>query len=330
MKQRANRTPFAGLDPATVLAAAESIGFAPSGKMFALNSYENRVYQLAADDGDSWVFKFYREGRWSDEQIHEEHRFTQELAEGELPVAAPLTVDGATLFRHAGLRFAAFPYLVGRAPEIDSPPALELLGRTLARMHAVGAAARFRSRPAISVERLGFAARETVLAGGLLPESLVDRYAEVAAQLVERVAAEFEAVGPIAQLRIHGDCHAGNILWHANGPVFVDFDDCVTGPRIQDLWMFLSGGPADQQSSWMHLMAGYEMFGTIDPLELRLVEPLRALRIVNYAAWLTERWEDPAFPRAFPWFNEPRFWERHLNDLLEQFAAIDEPPLLSR
>ncbi len=330
MKQRANVTPFSGLDPATVLAAAESIGFEPSGKLFALNSYENRVYQIATDDGAVWVFKFYREGRWSDAQILEEHRFTRELAERDLPVAAPIERDGDTLFRFAGLRFAAFPYLVGRAPEIDSPPALELLGRTLARMHAVGAAERFRTRPAISVARLGDDARRTVLSGGLLPESLLERYAEVSEQIIERVATEFDAVGPVAQLRIHGDCHAGNILWCNNGPVFVDFDDCVSGPRIQDLWMFLSGGPADQQSSWMHLMAGYEMFGAVDTLELRLVEPLRALRIVHYAAWLTARWDDPAFPRAFPWFNEPRFWERHLNDLLEQFAAIDEPPLLSR
>jgi Ser/Thr protein kinase RdoA (MazF antagonist) len=330
VNRRTDAAPFANLDPESVLAAAESIGFAPSGKMFALNSYENRVYQLADDDGQSWVFKFYREGRWSDAQILEEHAFTHELAALELPVAAPVIRDGATLFRFAGLRFAAFPYLIGRAPEIDSPPALELLGRTLARLHAVGAAARFRTRPMISVERLGYAARDTVLDGGLIPDALIDRYAEVAEQLVERVAAEFDAVGRVSQLRIHGDCHGGNILWCANGPVFVDFDDCVTGPRIQDLWMFLSGNPADQQSSWMHLMAGYEQFGAIDTLELRLIEPLRALRIVHYAAWLTERWQDPAFPRAFPWFNEPRFWERHLNDLLEQFAAIDEPPLLSR
>jgi Ser/Thr protein kinase RdoA (MazF antagonist) len=328
--QRANVAPFSDLDPASVLAAAESIGFEPSGKMFALNSYENRVYQLADDDGQTWVFKFYREGRWSDAEILEEHAFTHELAAHELPVAAPIKRDGVTLFRFARLRFAAFPYLVGRAPEIDSPPALELLGRTLARMHAVGAIARFRTRPSISVERLGFRARDVVLAGGLLPDALSDRYAEVAERLVERVADEFESVGPVAQLRIHGDCHGGNILWCANGPVFVDFDDCVTGPRVQDLWMFLSGGAADQQSSWMHLMAGYEQFGSIESVELRLIEPLRALRIVNYAAWLTERWADPAFPRAFPWFNEPRFWERHLNDLLEQFAVIDEPPLLSR
>jgi Ser/Thr protein kinase RdoA (MazF antagonist) len=323
-------TPFAGLDPGRVLAAAESIGLEPNGRLFALNSYENRVYQLGVEDGALWVLKFYRDARWSDAQILEEHSFTAELAAAELPVVAPLQRDGQTLFSHAGMRFAAFAYRAGRAPEIESPAALELLGRTLARVHAIGARVGFRARPRLDVERLGVKARAAVLMSGLVSEAMRARYAEVSERLVDRVQQEFAAVGSLASLRIHGDCHAGNILWCDNGPLFVDFDDCMTGPRIQDLWMFLAGGPDEQQGIWMHLMNGYESFGDIDPVELRLVEPLRALRMVNYAAWLAERWADPAFPRAFPWFNEPRFWERHVNDLLEQSAAIDQPPILAR
>jgi Ser/Thr protein kinase RdoA (MazF antagonist) len=326
---RSIAAPFATLDPPSVLAAAESVGIVPSGRLFALNSYENRVYQLAAETGELWVLKFYRAARWTDAQIREEHAFALELAARDLPVAPPIVRDGASLFAHDGHRFALFPYVAGRAPELDSNAALELLGRTLARMHTVGAAQVFRARPRLSIARFGSDARQTVLASGFLPSALESRYAEVSEQLIERVRDEFAACDPVAMIRIHGDCHPGNILWHQSGPLFVDFDDCVSGPRIQDLWMFLSGSAADQQSAWMHLMAGYESFGNIDAIELRLVEPLRALRMLHYAAWLAGRWSDPAFPRAFPWFSEPRFWERHLNDLLEQQAVIDQPPLLA-
>ncbi|MEZ5473898.1 MAG: serine/threonine protein kinase [Steroidobacteraceae bacterium] len=329
MTERANR-PFAALDPPAVLAAAESIGIATSGRLLALNSYENRVYQVADESGALWVFKFYRPARWRDAEIREEHDFALELAQAELPVAAPLQRDGETLFHLDGQRFAAFEYLAGRAPELDRPDALELLGRTLARVHAIGAIARFRQRPALSLQRLGFDARQSVLASGFVPRALADRYADISAQLLDRVQQEFDAVGPVSDLRIHGDCHPGNILWRATGPLFVDFDDCVSGPRVQDLWMFLAGGAAEQQSGWAHLMTGYESFGSVDAIELRLIEPLRSLRMLHYAAWLAVRWDDPAFPRAFPWFVEPRYWERHLQDLMEQLANIDEPPLLAR
>ncbi len=312
------------------MAAADAIGIAASGRLLALNSYENRVYQVADEAGVLWVFKFYRPNRWSDAAILEEHRYTLELAAHELPVARPLQRDGSTLFHLAGQRYAAFEYLAGRAPELDRPDALELLGRTLARVHAVGRVARFEHRPVLSLQRLGSDAREQVLASGFVPAALQDRYADISAQLLDRVADEFDAVGPVSQLRIHGDCHPGNILWRATGPLFVDFDDCMTGPAVQDLWMFLAGGPAEQQSGWMHLMRGYESFGEVDALELRLVEPLRSLRILHYAGWLAARWDDPAFPRAFPWFSEPRYWERHLQDLMEQLSNIDEPPLLAR
>jgi Ser/Thr protein kinase RdoA (MazF antagonist) len=310
--------------------AAESIGLEPSGRLFALNSYENRVYQLGEEDGTLWVLKFYRPARWTDAQIAEEHALTFELAEAELPVAAPQRRDGESLFVHAGLRFAAFPYLAGRAPELDDNATLTLLGRTLARMHAVGGRGRFDHRPTLTLDRLGVRARDAVLDSGFVPESLVEQYARVSDQVIGRVRQCFEGFGALPRIRIHGDCHGGNILWRENGPLFVDLDDCMSGPRIQDLWMFLSGDAATQQSSWAALMEGYELFGEFDYAELTLVEALRSLRILHYAAWIATRWHDPAFPRAFPWFGEGRFWERHLSDLFEQMAAMDDPPILSR
>lgn len=322
--------PFDALDPDAVFAAAESIGLDPSGRLFALNSYENRVYQLGDEQGGLWVLKFYRPERWSDAAIDEEHAFTFDLAEADLPVAAPLQRDGRSLFVHRGQRFAAFPYLAGRAPELDDPATLALLGRTLARIHAVGARQSFAHRPVLSVARLGDGARTQVLASGFVPEALRGQYARVSEQVIGRVRQNVDNFGPLPRLRIHGDCHAGNILWRDNGPLFVDLDDCMSGPRIQDLWMFLAGDAASQQASWAALMEGYEVFGEFDFAELTLVESLRSLRILQHAAWIANRWSDPAFPRAFPWFGEARFWERHICDLFEQLAAMDDPPILSR
>ena len=322
--------PFDALDPGAVLTAAESIGIPASGRLFALNSYENRVYQLGDDDGGLWVLKFYRPARWSDAAIHEEHEFTFELAAAELPVAAPLRRDGASLFVHAGLRFAAFPWMPGRAPELDQRDTLTLLGRTLARMHAIGSQRRFIHRPSLTIERLGDGARAQVIDSGFVPDALAAQYARVSEQVIGRVRQSFDGFGAMPRLRIHGDCHVGNILWRPTGPLFVDLDDCMSGPRIQDLWMFLSGDADAQQSSWAAIMEGYEMFGEFDHAELTLVEALRTLRILHHAAWIAHRWLDPAFPRAFPWFGEARFWERHIADLLEQLAAMDDPPILSR
>jgi Ser/Thr protein kinase RdoA (MazF antagonist) len=324
------RAPFDSLDPGAVFSAAESIGIEPSGRLFALNSYENRVYQLGDEDGALWVLKFYRPARWSDAQIAEELAFTFELAAAELPVAAPTRRDNASVFEHGGLRFAAFPYLAGRAPELEDRDTLILLGRTLARMHGVGARARFRHRPALSIDRFGLRARQQVIASGFVPEALREQYARVSEQVIGRVRQSFTAFGPLPGLRIHGDCHAGNILWRTTGPLFVDLDDCMSGPRIQDLWMFLAGDAASQQATWAALMEGYELFGELDFAELTLVESLRTLRILHHAAWIAHRWHDPAFPRAFPWFADARFWERHIADLLEQLAAMDDPPILSR
>ena len=329
MRSGSDLQPFAALTPERVLESAEAAGLEPDGRLLALNSYENRVYRLGSAGGFR-VLKFYRPGRWSDAQILEEHAFTAELVSEELPVAAPLPIEGRTLLRHAGFRFTAFDCLAGREPELDATGARELLGRTLARLHMVGARGRFVRRPAIDPERYGVQARRAVLGSALLPEALTEQYARLSAQLLERIERVYDEAAPVAQIRVHGDCHLGNLLWGEQGPRFVDLDDCAMGPRIQDLWMLLSGSPAEQQSQWAELLEGYEQFGRLEYSELRLIEPLRALRMLHHAAWVCERWSDPAFPRAFPWFGEARHWEGYLNDLAEQMAAIDEPPLLAR
>jgi Ser/Thr protein kinase RdoA (MazF antagonist) len=322
-----DRAPFSGLTPDVVLDAAASMGFEGEGILFALNSYENRVYQLGRGER-ALVLKFYRPARWSDVQIIEEHVFTAELATADLPVAAPIAVSGDTLLRFGEYRFAVFPWRRGRAPELDAHESRTILGRSLARVHQVGTARAFVSRARLTVERLGWEARKLVLASDLLPQSLAERYAEVSAALLERVAAEFTATGSISGLRIHGDCHLGNVLWNEQGPVFVDLDDCLMGPRIQDLWMLLAGSADEQQRQWAELMEGYQQFANFDFRELKLIEPLRALRMIHHAAWVSHRWGDPAFPRAFPWFAQARHWETHIADLLEQADAISDPPLL--
>jgi Ser/Thr protein kinase RdoA (MazF antagonist) len=318
--------PFNGLTPEVVLDAAAAVGLDIDGTLFALNSYENRVYQLHGPRGPL-VLKFYRPARWSDAQIGEEHEFTAELAAQELPVAAPLSLGGSTLVRYREFRFAAFPWLRGRAPELDASDARQLLGRTIARLHQVGARHAFEVRPRIGIERLGWQARSQVLASELLPAALTERYSSVSGALLERVLAGFAAAGGFGEIRLHGDCHLGNLLWNEHGPAFVDLDDGAMGPRIQDLWMMLSGSPPEQQRQWGEILEGYQQFADFDLRELRLIEPLRALRMLHHAAWVAHRWSDPAFPRAFPWFGEPRYWEGYLQDLLEQIEAIDDPPL---
>jgi len=320
-------TPFAGLSPEVVLDAAVSAGFEADGRLLALNSYENRVYQLETAQGPL-VLKFYRAGRWSDEQIGEEHALTAELAAAELPVAAPFAVAGRTLLRYQDFRFAVFPWMRGRAPELDQPEARAMLGRALARMHRLGAVRPFQHRPRLTIERFGHAARAAVLASGLLPDSLTERYAQASSLLLSRVEALMRDVGRVEEIRLHGDCHLGNLLWNEQGPVFVDLDDCMMGPRIQDLWMLCSGTPAGEQREWDELLTGYQQFGDFDFREVRLIEALRALRMLHHAGWVAQRWRDPAFPRAFPWFGEVRHWESYVTDLLEQSITIENQPLL--
>lgn len=335
-------TPFSGLDPQAVLEAVESLGLQTDGRLFALNSYENRVYRLGleqplADQGfsaadvqlDAVVVKFYRPQRWSDAQILEEHAFALELAQAQLPVAAPVRCEGQTLHDSDGFRFALFECCRGGAPELDAAGARELLGRTLGRIHAQGSRWPFDERESWVDSEWGQRARRTVLDLGVVPQPVRASYQQVSGQLADAIAAQVGSTDNWRQLRLHGDCHLGNILWNARGPVIVDLDDCIQGPAIHDLWMFLSGGsPATQQAEWAQLMAGYEQFADFDYNEVALIEPLRGLRMLNHAAWLASRWTDPAFPKAFPWFAEARYWERHVADLREQLEALADPPLL--
>jgi Ser/Thr protein kinase RdoA (MazF antagonist) len=318
--------PYDRLTPDVSLGAAETFGLECTGSILALASYENRVYQIGTADGFV-VAKFYRPGRWSDAAILEEHDFALELAAQEIPVVPPLVHDEATLHEHEGYRFALYERRGGRWPELGTRDDREWLGRFLGRLHAVGAVQRFRSRPTLDRVELGVRSVEQVLAGDWLPPHLVASYEEITGQLLDAVDACFEDVGRYRELRIHGDCHRGNVLWTDDGPHFVDLDDCMNGPAVQDLWLFLAGSRDEMAAQLGELLEGYGRFFEFDYRELMLVEALRTLRLMHYTAWITRRWHDPAFPRAFPWLGEARYWEQHVQALLEQRAALDEPPL---
>ena len=320
--------PYAGLTPDTVLNALESVGLRADGRLLALNSYENRVYQVGMEEGPPVVAKFYRPARWSDAQILEEHAFVLELAERELPVVAPQALaGGVTLHAFAGFRFAVYPRRGGRAPELDDPDTLEWMGRFIGRIHAAGATRAFAHRPALDIATFGDESRAYLLAHGCVPADLIAAWSSVAAQALDGVRRGFDRAGAVRPLRLHGDCHAGNVLWTDDGPHFVDFDDCRTGPAVQDLWMLLSGDRPDMTRQLADVLEGYEDFFDFDPRELYLVEPLRTLRLIHYSAWLARRWDDPAFPAAFPWFNTQRYWQDRILELREQIALMDEPPL---
>ncbi len=319
--------PYDGLTPDAVLDALQSAGWRGDGRLLALNSYENRVYQASLEDGGHVVAKFYRPRRWSDAQILEEHGFAAELAAREIPVVAPLAREGQTLFRHREFRFAVFPRRGGRPPELEDRSVLEWIGRFLGRIHAAGASAPFAARPALDPQSFGIEPRDWLSASGLIPQDLRAVWAGVAQEALQRVQAAFELGDRPGQLRLHGDCHAGNILWTDAGPHFVDLDDARTGPAVQDLWMLLPGERLPAQRCLAALLEGYRRFHDFDPAELRLVEPLRTLRLLHYSAWIARRWEDPAFPAAFPWFGTQRYWQDRILELREQSAAMDETPL---
>ncbi len=322
-------TPFASLTPDTLLGALEGVGLRPDGRLLALNSFENRVYQVFMDEGAPLVVKFYRSGRWTDTAIGEEHAFVHELVEREIPVVAPLVIDGRTLHHHADLRFAVFPRQGGRAPEFDRLDTLEWMGRFIGRIHAVGALKPFAARPTLDIRTFGEEPRDFLRAGDFLPPELADVYFGVVDQALDGVRRCFDRAGKVATLRLHGDCHAGNVLWTDAGPHFVDFDDARMGPAVQDLWMLLSGERGEQVRQFAEVLAGYEDFCDFDTRELHLVEALRTLRLIHYAGWLARRWDDPAFPAAFPWFNTQRYWQDRILELREQIALMDEPPLWS-
>jgi Ser/Thr protein kinase RdoA (MazF antagonist) len=320
--------PYAGLTPDVVLDALERAGWRGDGRLLGLNSYENRVYQVWCEDAPAVVAKFYRPARWSDAQIREEHAFVAELAEQEIPVVAPIAdPQGETLHLYRGFRYAVYPKRGGRAPELDDRATRERLGRFIGRIHAVGAARPFVDRPALDIASFGEEPREFILAHDLLPADLVETYRSVVDQALAGVRRCYERAGTVTQRRLHGDCHASNVLWTDGGPHFVDFDDARMGPAVQDLWMLLSGERDEMQRQLADLLDGYDAFATFDPRELYLVEALRTLRLIHYAAWLARRWDDPAFPAAFPWFGTPRYWQDRILELREQIALMDEPPL---
>ncbi len=319
--------PFAALDPDCVLDALESAGLRGDGRLLALNSYENRVYQVGIDEAPPLVVKFYRPTRWSDAAILEEHAFVQELVERELPVVPALSIGGKTLHTFKDFRFAVFPRRGGRAPELGDPATLEWMGRFIGRIHAVGALAQYKERPALDIDTFGIEPRDYLLANDFIPPELLAAYTSVAEQALQSVRHCYQRAGETAVLRLHGDCHGGNVLWTDDGPHFVDFDDSRTGPAIQDLWMLLSGERPDMVRQMGDILAGYEDFCDFDPRQLYLVEALRTLRLIHYSAWLARRWDDPAFPVAFPWFNTQRYWQDRILELREQIALMDEPPL---
>ncbi|MGZ8253269.1 MAG: serine/threonine protein kinase [Burkholderiaceae bacterium] len=330
--QAEQTAPYAGLTPDTVLNAVDSVGLFTDGRQLALNSYENRVFQVGLEDGRFVVVKFYRPHRWTDEQILEEHTFTAELADLEIPAVPAMAFGGRTLHSFVGFGFRVSPRRGGRAPNVDDPGVREWLGRFLGRIHAVGATRPFAHRPALDIAAFGIEPRRFLLDKDWLPRELAGVYDGVSQQALDGIARCYERAGEVAALRLHGDCHEGNVLWTDSpgniGPHFVDFDDSRMGPAVQDLWMLLGADREEQTTRLSDMLAGYEDFADFDRRELHLIEALRTLRLMHYAAWIARRWDDPAFPAAFPWFNTQRYWEERILELREQVAAMQEPPLI--
>ena len=318
--------PFALLTPDTVLDAVESLGFVSDARTLALNSYENRVMQIGIEDGQPLIAKFYRPERWTDAAILEEHTFSLELAERDIPVIPPMQIDGRTLFEFAGFRFSLFKRFGGRAPELDNPDHLLMLGRLLGRLHAVGAMRPFEHRPELTVQTFGHDSIAWLREHGSVPENLRPAYFSVADDLLARVD-DIYRDNPCQTIRLHGDLHVGNLLWRDESLYMVDLDDCRQGPAVQDLWMMLSGERDQRQAQLAELVDGYNEFHDFDPRQLPLIESLRSLRLIHYSAWLARRWHDAAFPMHFPWFASERYWADQILTLREQRAALDEPVL---
>ncbi len=319
--------PFSALNPDAVLDALDSIGIRSDGRLLTLNSYENRVYQVGIEDAAPIVAKFYRAARWSDAAILEEHEFIADLAAREIPVVPANLINEHTLHHHNGFRFALFNKQGGRAPELDRTDTLQWMGRFIARIHAVGATKNYQHRPTLNQQTFGADSRDFLLAHDFVPLELREVYRGVVTHALENVQRSFERAGDVKHLRLHGDCHVGNVLWTDDGPHFVDFDDSRMGPAIQDLWMLLSGDRAEQTRQFADLLIGYEDFFDFNPREMHLLEALRTLRLLHYSAWIARRWDDAAFPVAFPWFNTQRYWQDRILELREQIALMDEPPL---
>jgi Ser/Thr protein kinase RdoA (MazF antagonist) len=314
---------FSGLTPNLILDAIESQDIRVESGLLALNSYENRVYQFIAEDKKRYVAKFYRPQRWSQAQIQEEHDFSIELASHEIPVVAPIVYQGNSLQSYNGYGFALFPSVGGRQFEVDNLDQVEWMGRFIGRIHSVAKSKQFSHRPCISVEEYIIAPLQTLQTSELIPSSLHQPFFTILQQVADLTLSLYKSTDNI---RLHGDCHPGNILWR-DGPTFVDLDDCRSGPAIQDLWMMLSGDKHQQFIQMDTLVEAYEEFCSFDTRQLALIEPLRAMRMIHYMAWLARRWQDPAFPQAFPWFADGKYWEQQILGLKEQFSALQESPL---
>ena len=319
---------YTDLTPETTLDAVESLGYETSGRLLALNSYENRVYRCELEQGGAIIAKFYRPGRWSNLALHEEHEFAQQLVEQEIPVVAPIIKDGESLFEHEGYRFAVYPLRGGRWPDLESRDDMNWMGRFIARIHNVGRSSVFHHRHNIEIKRMGNDSASYLQESGFIPDYLEQAYQTLVADLMIEIQAAFDRCGHYQSIRLHGDCHRSNVLWTDDGPHFVDLDDCCNGPAIQDLWMLLSGERQEMTEQLCDLLEGYEEFASLDLKELNLIEALRSLRMMHYAAWLARRWNDPAFPLAFPWFNTNQYWEEHVLELREQLSRLHEPVLV--
>ncbi len=317
---------YQALTPDLILDAIESIGIFPESGLLALNSYENRVYHFRCDDGKKYVVKFYRPERWSNEQIIEEHTFSYEIAEAEVPLALPLTINNQTLHTFKGFRFALFPSMGGRSFEVDNLEQLESVGHFIGRLHQCGKHKNFDYRPAYTPQTLGDESIAWLKQSGHIPSSLETAFFTITEQVLDKSKSIWNKQSP-AEFRLHGDLHPGNILWTPDGPGFVDLDDARSGPAIQDLWMMLTGDRAQRLVQLEILLEAYEEFCDFDTKELALIEPLRAMRMLYYNAWISRRWNDPAFPMHFPWFNSERYWEEQILAFKEQLAALNEEPL---
>lgn len=332
--QQKSKHPYDTLSPDLMLDAIETTGLRCDGSLLALNSYENRVYQIGIEDSKPIIAKFYRPGRWSDAAINEEHQFTLALAELEIPVVPPMALPDAetrqltTLHHYQDFRFAIYTRHGGRWPDLDIPEHLTWMGRFIARIHTMGAAKAFEHRPGIDIQSYGYDSYHYLMSHGFIPAELKIPYSTLVEDVLKQVEAGFTRAGKVQCLRLHGDCHPGNILWTDDGPHFVDFDDARMGPAIQDLWMLLSGDRRQMTEQLDDVLTGYTEFRPFDPRELHLIEPLRTLRMINYSAWLARRWDDPAFPANFPWFNTNRYWEEQIIALREQAALMNEEPLV--
>lgn len=317
---------YSSLSPDLVLDAVESIGYLSDARILALNSYENRVYQVGIEDSDPIIAKFYRPLRWSNEQIKEEHEFSLALAEQEIPVIPPIIKNGETLFEYQGYRFSLYPRRGGHAPELEDLDTLYSLGQYLGRIHAVGKVTPFKYRPEIDIQSFGLDARQFLLEHNFIPSSLLEAYSSLSGHVLDKIQ-NIMGNTSYQRIRLHGDCHPGNILVRYETLHLVDLDDARNGPAIQDIWMLLSGDRAQKVSQLSSIVEGYEEFCELDFKEFRLIESFRALRMMHYSAWLAKRWEDPAFPLAFPWFNSENYWAQHILELREQLAELDEAPL---